>query len=90
MSFREKLTFSQDYKSFIHVTKTLKTHTVQRDNAGESAKTLYKGVYRAFEEDFEYYDYEISIGQVALGENQHMIHANEEKDPLRKSHQLLT
>ena len=70
--------------------KYKKKVSVRRDSNGEIVKILYKGKFHSFEEDFEFYDYEISIGQVALGENQHMIHVNEEKDPVRKTHQLLT
>ena len=84
------MAFSQDYKCFVHVVKYKKKYIAQKDSLGERIKISYKNGFASFEEDFEYYDYEISIGQVALGESQHMIHVNEEKNPLRKTHQLLT
>lgn len=49
-------------RNFIHIIKYKKKHMVKRNNLGEVIKILYKNNYYAFEEDFEFFDYEIVIG----------------------------
>ena len=73
----------------MHIAKFKKKYQVQRNAGGEIIKILYKGKYVAFEEDFEYFDYEIKVGQLTVGSTQQMIHFNEDKDPSRRSEQLI-
>lgn len=86
----EKFVISEDNKSFIYVIKYRKKHFVRKNSLGEIIRTFYRGKYFAFEEDFEYFDYEIKIGSLEMGANKHMIHFNEERQPLRRTQQLMT
>mmetsp|Transcript_42419 Transcript_42419/g.65074 ORF Transcript_42419/g.65074 Transcript_42419/m.65074 type:complete len:234 (+) Transcript_42419:2048-2749(+) len=64
-------------------------YRVRRNNVGEIIRVLYKGAYREFEEDFEYFEYEIHLGHIDLQNTIHSIHSNEERDPIRKTSQLI-
>jgi len=64
-------------------------YRVQRNNFGEIIRVLYRGKYREFEEDFEYFDYEINIGWINLADSLQAISAYEERDPFKKTGQLL-
>jgi hypothetical protein len=39
---------------------------VRKNDAGEVIKFYYRGKYEAFEESFDYYDFEIIIGRLDL------------------------
>lgn len=81
----EQLGLSEDLRSFIHIIKYKQVHKVQRDKHGDVVKVFYQGDWHAFEEDFEFYDYEIVIGQLDVAQKQHWIQVNEERDPLKRT-----
>ena len=85
----DKLVLSQDSKSFVQIIKYKKKHYMQKNDIGETIKIFYKDKYYAFEEDFEFFDYEIVIGQVDAVTSQQMVHFNEERDPVKRTQQLL-
>ena len=85
----EKLIVSEDQKCFVHIIKFRKVYRVKRNNFGEIIRVLNRGKYREFEEDFEYFDYEINIGWINLASTTHAVHANEERDAFKKTGQLL-
>lgn len=58
----EKMCICEGLRNFIHIIKYKKKHYVKRNKLGEVIKILYKNNYYAFEEDFEFFDYEIVIG----------------------------
>lgn len=62
---------------------------MRKNELGEVIKFCYRGKYLQFEEEFEFFDYQITIGHLNLALNKHMIHLNEERDPMRKTQQLI-
>lgn len=85
----EKVLISEDQQTFVHIIKYKKKYSVRKNELGEIIKFYYRGQYLLFEEEFEFFDYQITFGHLNLAANQHMIHLNEERDPLRKTQQLL-
>lgn len=85
----EKMCLCEGLRNFIHIIKYKKKHFVKRNNIGEVIKILYKNNYYAFEEDFEFFDYEIVIGQLDVSMRQHCINLNEERDALKRTQQIL-
>ena len=81
----ERLVVSGDGKCFIYVIKFKKKHYARRNERDEVIRTYYRGAWRSFEDDFEYYDYEVCIGQLDIAESVHMMHVNEQRDPLRRT-----
>jgi hypothetical protein len=81
----EQLVISEDGKTFVHVIKFKKRYQVRKNDAGEVTKFYYRGKYEAFEESFDYYDFEIFIGRLDLATTLHTVHLNEERNPLRKT-----
>ena len=81
----EKMCFCEGLRNFVHIIKYKKKHFVKRNNIGEVIKIFYKNNYYAFEEDFEFYDYEIVIGQLDVSLRQHCINLNEERDAMKRT-----
>jgi len=74
---------------FVHIIKFKKKYVVRKNDVGEIIKFYYRGKYEAFEEDFDYFDYEIVIGHLDLASQLHSVHINEERNPLKKTQQIL-
>lgn len=79
------MAISEDGKIFVHLIKFKKRYVVRKNEVGEIIKFYYRGKYEAFEEDFDYFDYEIVIGRLDIASSLHSVHINEERNPLRKS-----
>lgn len=57
---------SEDGKMFLHFIKFKKRYVVRKNEVGEIIKFHYRGKYEAFEEDFDYFDFELVVGRLDL------------------------
>jgi hypothetical protein len=80
---------SEDQQTFVHIIKYKKKYAVRKNELGEIIRFYYRGKYMQFEEEFEFFDFQITVGHLNLATTQHMVHLNEERDPMRKTQQLL-
>ena len=63
----EKLVFSQDMKQFIYTIKSRNKYCVHNQNENEERKRIsFRGNQYSFDEDFEFYEYQIIIGQIDI------------------------
>ena len=63
----EKLVLSQDMKQFIYTIKSKNKYCVHNQNENEEKKSIsFRGNQYSFDEDFEFYEYQIIIGQIDI------------------------